>query len=113
MRDLMARIHATTDPAERRQLMDEHMRTMHESMQMMGRGMGQQPPACAEGDTRCEMQRMQGAQQMMQQRMDMMQGMMGQMMEQMMQRGSAAGSTDEPSSAPTGEAAPGNHETHH
>jgi hypothetical protein len=113
MHDLMARIHATSDPGERQKLMDEHMRAMNEGMQMMrGGAMGQQPrAACAEGDTRCEMQRMQGEQQMMQRRMDMMQGMMGQMMEHMMQRRADAAPADEPDAAPG--AAPENHEAHH
>lgn len=114
MRGLMARIHETSDPAERQRLMDEHMRAMGESMQMMGRGMGQQPrAACTEGDTRCEMQRMQGEQQAMQRRMDMMQGMMGQMMEHMMQHGAAPTPADEPTATPGGAATPENHEAHH
>ena len=112
MHELMARIHGTSDPAERRQLMDEHMRAMSDTMQMMGGKLGQQPrTACTEGDTRCEMQRMQGEQQMMQRRMEMMQGMMGQMMEHMMQRRADAAPADKPSPAP--EAAPENHEAHH
>ena len=113
MRDLMARIHETSDPTERRRLMDEHMRTMHDAMHMMN-GMGSQPrAACTEGDSRCEMQRMQGEQQMMQRRMDMMQGMMGQMMDHMMQRSSQAAPAEEPNAAPSAEGAPQNHEVHH
>ncbi|HJR70323.1 MAG TPA: hypothetical protein VKA43_09815 [Gammaproteobacteria bacterium] len=88
MRALMGRIHDASDPAERRRLMDEHMRVMQEGMAMMGNMMGgrvgpQPGAACAASDTRCEMQRMQGEQQAMQQRMGMMHGMMGQMMEHM------------------------------
>ena len=114
MRDLMARIHATSDPAERQKLMDQHMRTMNEGMQMMGSAMGQPPTAaCAEGDTRCQTQRMQGEQQMMQRRMDMMQGMMGQMMQHMMQQGSEAPPAEKPDTAPGAGAAPENHEGHH
>ena len=38
MQDLMARLQKTTDPAERRKLMDEHTKAMQEGMQAM-RGM--------------------------------------------------------------------------
>ena len=80
----------------------------------MGSAMGQQPTAaCAEGDTRCQAQRMQGEQQMMQRRMDMMQGMMGQMMQHMMQQSSEAPPAEKPDTAPGAGAAPENHEGHH
>jgi hypothetical protein len=39
MQDIMARLQKTTDPAERKKLMDEHTKVMQEGMQMM-RGMG-------------------------------------------------------------------------
>ena len=39
MQELMDKIHATTDPAERQKLMQEHMQAMHEGMKMM-KGMG-------------------------------------------------------------------------
>jgi|SRR5579859_146381 len=39
MHGQMEKIHATTDPQERRKLMDEHMQSMREGMKMM-RGMG-------------------------------------------------------------------------
>ncbi len=39
MHEQMEKIHATTDPQERRKLMDEHMQSMREGMKMM-RGMG-------------------------------------------------------------------------
>jgi hypothetical protein len=37
MQEQMEKIHATTDPAERRKLMQEHMQSMQEGMKMMGR----------------------------------------------------------------------------
>jgi hypothetical protein len=115
MRELMDRIHATSDPAEQRRLMDEHMRAMHEAMGMMGGMKGMKAgemPNCSQDDTTCEIRRMQGQHQMMQQRMDMMQGMMGQMMDHMMQRGEAS-----PPAAPAapspGEPKPEDHAAHH
>jgi hypothetical protein len=116
MRELMDRIHATSDPVEKRRLMDEHMSAMHETMGMM-RGMSAgEMPSCNQGDTACEMRRMQGQHQGMQRRMDMMQGMMGQMMEHMMQRGAAA--PPAAPAAPTPAPAPGepkteDHAAHH
>jgi len=110
MREQMARIHATTDPEERQRLMEEHMRTMHEGMTMMGRMM-QGPMAqgearqCAQGDTECRMDQMQMQQQMMGQRMGMMQQMMEQMMERMMQ----AQEPETPVAGTEGES----HESHH
>lgn len=110
MREQMARIHATEDPEERQRLMQEHMRSMHEGMMMMGRMMGgpgaQEPMRqCQEGDTECRMSQMQMQQQMMGQRMGMMQQMMEQMMEQMMQ----GGASDTPEATPEGES----QEEHH
>ena len=39
MQDMMAKIQATKDPAERQKLMQQHSMAMHAQMQMMG-GMG-------------------------------------------------------------------------
>jgi hypothetical protein len=54
MREQMARIHATEDPAERQRLMNDHMQSMQQHMQMMGAMQGQGPAAgtsrCAEGE---------------------------------------------------------------
>ena len=87
MRALMERIQKSSDPAERQRLLDEHARLMQQGMMMMGQmmhGPGGQDPQCAQNDTPCQMQRMQGQQQMMGQQMGMMQSMMQQMMGQMM-----------------------------
>jgi hypothetical protein len=116
MREQMARIHATEDPEERQRLMQEHMRSMHEGMMMMGRMMGgpgaQEPMRqCQEGDTECRMSQMQMQQQMMGQRMGMMQQMMEQMMEQMMQ--GRALETPEAAEAPDAAAEGESHEEHH
>ena len=110
MREQMARIHATTDPKERQHLMQEHMRTMHEGMTIMGRMMQgpvtQEPVRqCSQGDTECRMDQMQMQQQMMGQRMGMMQQMMEQMMERMMQ----AQEPEAPAAGAEGES----HESHH
>ena len=110
MQALMERIHNTEDPQERHRLMREHMEAMQQGMTMMGqmmRGQGDvpmQPRECAQGDTECRMQRMQGQHQMMNQRMNMMQMMMEQMMGQMTQR-----DAEEPATKPDNE----NHEAHH
>lgn len=76
MHKMMERIQQSTDPAERQQLMGEHMQEMHKMMGemqgMMGKGMG---GSAVPGDER---------QQMMEKRLDMMQGMMEQMMGHMM-----------------------------
>ncbi|MBM3344092.1 MAG: hypothetical protein FJY56_18555 [Betaproteobacteria bacterium] len=78
MRAQMERIHKSTDPAERRKLMQEHMQSMHAGMGMMrgmggpmmgGKGMGMMG-----GDPKHH-------QQMMERRMDMMHMMMEQMMQ--------------------------------
>ncbi|HEX5802940.1 MAG TPA: hypothetical protein VFY24_07925 [Azospira sp.] len=91
---LMGRIQQASDPAERRQLMHEHMQAMREGMGMMramgagmggGMMMGMAPPADGKmiqkdaGMTGCNMMAGHG---MMEKRLDMMQ----QMMEQMLQR---------------------------
>jgi hypothetical protein len=81
---------STTDPAERRKLMDEHMQSMHRGMMMMS-DMMRSPPGdgartCADSDMSCRMGRMQAEQGAMQQRMAMMQMMMDQMMGHMMQQ---------------------------
>jgi hypothetical protein len=110
MQALMGRIHNTADPQERQRLMREHMQSIQQGLTMMGqmmRGEGDapaQPRECAQGDTECRMQRMQGQQQMMNQRMSMMQMMMEQMMGQMSQR-----DAEEPAIKPDNE----NHEAHH
>ncbi len=84
MQDLMARLQKTTDPAERRKLMDEHTKEMQEGMQMMrGMGGGMMGQAPKDGAAKPGMGR--GAPmspETMERRMDMMQ----MMMEQMMQR---------------------------
>ena len=95
MRALMARIQSTKDPEERQRLLDEHAKSMQQGMTMMGQMMGgaaggqKQAGQCAQNDTSCQMQRMQGQQQMMSQHMGMMQMMMEQMMGQMMMQGGA------------------------
>ena len=92
MRTLMERIRNTEDPEERQRLLDEHAQSMQKGMMMMGemmRGQGGGPVQggqCAQNDTQCRMQGMQGQQQMMGHHMGMMQMMMEQMMGQMMQR---------------------------
>jgi periplasmic protein CpxP/Spy len=69
MQKQMHQIHAAKDPAERKRLMEEHMKSMQGAMPMMS-GMG----ARAGSDPG---QRMQ----MMEMRMDMMQKMMDQMLQ--------------------------------
>ena len=92
MRTLMERIQNTEDPEERQRLLDEHATSMQQGMMMMGemmRGQGGGPMQggqCAQNDTQCRMQGMQGQQRMMGHHMGMMQMMMEQMMGQMMQR---------------------------
>jgi hypothetical protein len=110
MRALMDRIHKTEDPQERQRLMREHMQSMQQAMTMMGgmmRGQGDVPAPtreCAQGDTECRMQSMQGQQQMLNQRLSMMQMMMEQMVGQMTQRDAEA-----PAGKPDSES----HEAHH
>ncbi len=91
MQDLMARLQKTTDPAERKKLMEEHTKAMQEGMQMMrgmGGGMmqgmesGMMGQAPKDGAGKPGMGR--GAPMspdMMERRMDMMQMMMEQMMQ--------------------------------
>jgi hypothetical protein len=79
MQDMMAKIHASKDPAERRKLMQEHSKAMHAQMEMMGgmRGgqMGMmQGGGMMGGDMMKEHQAMMG-------RMAMMEMMMGQMLQ--------------------------------
>jgi hypothetical protein len=75
MQDLMARIHASRDPAERQRLMGEHSKAMREQMRMM-RGMGGGQPGAMGGDMMKNHHAMMG-------RMEMMETMMGQMMQHM------------------------------
>ena len=94
MREQMERIQETEDPEERQRLMREHMESMHEGMQMLGRmmggGMGQGQPSamapCGEGDTACQMERMERRQRAMGQHMGMMHMMMEHMMQHMSER---------------------------
>jgi hypothetical protein len=104
MQELMAKIHASKDPAERQQLMQQHSRAMHEQMQMMqamgggqdgmmgggmkmGGGMqgGASPPAGAQGGPPpgegMMNHEMMMNHQAMQARMGMMEMMMGQMLQ--------------------------------
>jgi len=89
----MDEIHATKDPKKRKQLMHEHMQTMHKGMKMM-RGMGGGTMKGMMGDKKGNTDMMAKGMgnkmsakekgqrhQMMEQRMDMMQMMMEQMME--------------------------------
>ena len=100
MQEQMARMHETTDPAERQRLMQEHMQSMHEGMMMMGEMMrggmsGGRMQQCQSGDNECQMSQMQMRLQMMGQQMGMMQQMMMQMMEHMMQgQGMPSGGAD-------------------
>jgi hypothetical protein len=86
MHELMARIRESKDPAERRQLMVEHRRAMHEQMQMM-HGMGRmmetqngsdRGPQAGHADAAPRCQMMQD-QQAMKERMDMMESLIEQM----------------------------------
>ena len=98
MQEQMQKIHATTDPAERRKLMKEHMQSMQEGMKMMGRMGG----GMKGGDMMAKAKKDQGGSMMedgggdkggmmggmmmkkhkkMEDRMDMMQMMMEQMIE--------------------------------
>jgi len=83
MQDIMARMQKTTDPAERKKLMDEHTKAMQEGMQTMrGMGGGIMGQAPKDGTAKPGMGR--GAPvspEMMERRMDMMQMMMEQMMQ--------------------------------
>jgi len=82
MQAQMARIRATTDPTERRKLMQAHMQAMQENMTAMSGMGGGQPGGMAMGDSKpmaggAMMQR----HQMMENRMSMMQMMMEQMLQ--------------------------------
>jgi hypothetical protein len=91
MREQMARIQATEDPAERQRLMQEHMQSMQQTMRMMGSMHAQQRGSggrCAETDAPCRMDEMQAENRMMRQRMgtmeermQSMQQLMGEMMD--------------------------------
>jgi len=97
MQDLMARMQKTTDPAERKTLMDEHTKAMQEGMQtmrgmgggmMQGMKMGEMMEGGMMGKAPKDGARKPGmgrgapmSPEMMERRMDMMQMMMGQMME--------------------------------
>src|SRR6266568_3780512 len=84
MQDIMTRLQKTTDPAERKKLMEEHTKEMQEGMQMMrGMGGGMMGQAPKDGAAKSG-PRGRGAPlspEMMERRMDMMQMMMEQMME--------------------------------
>jgi hypothetical protein len=98
MQDLMTKIHASKDPAERRQLLQQHGKAMQEQMGMM-RGMaggqgemqsggmmmmgGAHAPGTTQGDTPKgeAMPHMMMDHQAMRARMDMMQMMMDQMLQ--------------------------------
>ena len=86
MQDQMAKIRATSDPAERQKLMAEHMASMREAMGMMTKmgGMGMMQGGGmmgGEGKKSPEPRDMRGRVGMMEQRMGMMQMMMEQMMQ--------------------------------
>jgi hypothetical protein len=85
----MVKIRQTRDPAERRKLMQEHMRTMQEGMKQM-RGMGGMMMGMGSGDKQggmmmdggmMQMQDMMKMHEMMGMRMEMMEMMMEQMMQ--------------------------------
>ena len=94
----MKEIHATDDPAKRKQLMHEHMQNMQKGMSMM-RSMGGNTMVGMTGDKKdgnmmmakgmnknMNSMEMGERHQMMEQRMDMMQMMMEQMMGQMSEK---------------------------
>ncbi len=97
MQSQMDKIHATQNRRERTQLMNEHMRSLQQAMQMMGKlpqsnmqtetmgmGNGRAPmmQQCTDDSVQCrQLNQMADRQQHMQQRMDMMQMMMQQMLE--------------------------------
>ncbi len=93
MQQLMARMHATNDPQEHRDLMQQHLQSLEHGMLTMNSMMqrpammhgGAQPDAaqCQQGDAQCKMQELEAERSMMGERMAMMQGMMAQMMAQM------------------------------
>lgn len=79
MQDMMAKIHASKDPAERQKLMQEHSKAMHAQMDMMG-GMRGGQMGMMKGDGMMGGDMMQ-QHQAMQGRMAMMEMMMGQMLQ--------------------------------
>ncbi len=91
MQDIMARLQKTTDPGERKKLMDEHTKAMQEGMQIMrgmgggkmqGMGGGMMGQAPKDGAAKPGMGRAAPmSPEMMEHRMDMMQMMMEQMMQ--------------------------------
>jgi hypothetical protein len=76
MREQMARIHATEDPAERERLMHEHMQSMQQHMQMMGSARAEPgplaPSRCAAGDAECRMEEMRAENGMAREHMRML-----------------------------------------
>jgi hypothetical protein len=83
MKALMDKIRNTTDPAERKRLLDEHRRAMHaqlDSMKRMKCGMEGSKDAGSQGGMMASGGMMK-CHEMTQARMDMMIEMMGQMME--------------------------------
>lgn len=88
MREQMTRIHAAEDPAERQRLMQEHMQSMQQYMQMMGPmrpGPAGAARRCAEGDAACRMDQMRAENGMMRERMSMMEERLESMQELMQQ----------------------------
>jgi hypothetical protein len=109
MQELMAKVRSSKDPAERQQLMQEHMKAMHEQMDMMrgmrmgagqmmggdrmpgGTGAMSKDQGGASKDGGMMNHDMMMGRQMMQNRVDMMQMMMEQMLQhQEMQEDSKA-----------------------
>ena len=80
MQRTMQQIHATNDPAKRRQLIQEHMQQMQQGMRMMGSMMGGGGKGMM-GNQDMSRMPMEDRMNMMQQNMHMMQMMMNQMME--------------------------------
>jgi hypothetical protein len=78
MQELMTKIHASKDGAERKQLLQQHSKAMQEQMQTM-RGMAKAKGAPPMGDGM--MNQMMMNHQAMQGRMEMMEMMMGQMLQ--------------------------------
>ncbi len=92
MQEQMEKIRQAKDPNERQKLWEEHWKTMHEGMGMMGMMMGRGPGGGGmmggpmmggpKGGPGMGPEAMQQRQEMMEKRMDMMQMMMEHMMEQ-------------------------------
>lgn len=85
MRAMRDKMKNAKTPAERQALMAEHMKSMHEGMEMMKGMGGMQGMPGAPGMTDMKPMQMESAshQQMMEMRMDMMQTMMEMMMQRM------------------------------